>query len=78
MSCNWAQKTTKFHHKEVLISLQLVQDPSTPSEPTVVYMQKLFKWHKGRDIWAAALLEQPSKVHIHLLCHTSSSSAVVD
>lgn len=57
MSCNWAQKTTKFHHKEVLISLQLVQDPSTPSEPTVVYMQKLFKWHKGRDIWAAALLE---------------------
>nr|AAM51834.1 Putative plant disease resistance polyprotein [Oryza sativa Japonica Group]ABF94062.1 retrotransposon protein, putative, unclassified [Oryza sativa Japonica Group] len=57
MSCHWANKTLKFQYQGSWISLQGVQDAAVPSEIAAVTLPQLLKWHKGCEIWAAALLE---------------------
>lgn len=62
MTCDWAAKQLQFVYQGSLISLQGMQSPPELGVLQEASPSQILKWTKGNEIWAMAVLEQPSQL----------------
>jgi hypothetical protein len=65
MQCHWERRTMEFTNQGQLITLQGVSVSSI--QPQVMSAEQIWKWAKGNDIWALAIVEKvPAQAVQHI------------
>jgi hypothetical protein len=65
MRCHWERRTMEFTNQGQLITLQGVSVSSI--QPQVMSAEQIWKWAKGNDIWALAIVEKvPAQAVQHI------------
>lgn len=55
MLCNWGDKTLQFEEQGQHVTLNGVKASTSPVQN--VSLEQVYKWSKGNDIWAVAVVE---------------------